>query len=47
MELVGHRTEEIYSRYNITSDSDRRAAARILDAVALQKPAGQSTASSS
>jgi integrase len=33
MELVGHRTEEIYNRYNITSDGDRRDAARKLDAV--------------
>ena len=33
MELVGHRTEEIYNRYNITSDEDRRDAARKLDGV--------------
>jgi len=38
MELVGHRTEEIYNRYNITSDSDRRDAARKLD-VAVAAPA--------
>ena len=34
MKLVGHRTEEIYNRYNITSDGDRRDAARKLDAAA-------------
>jgi hypothetical protein len=34
MELVGHRTEEIYERYNITSDTDRRDAARKQDAAA-------------
>lgn len=33
MELIGHRTEEIYNRYNITSDGDRRDAARKLDSV--------------
>lgn len=38
MELVGHRTEEIYNRYNITSDGDRREAARKLD-VAVPNPA--------
>jgi hypothetical protein len=38
MELVGHRTEAIYDRYNITSDKDLRAAARKLDAAAAAVP---------
>lgn len=45
MKLVGHRTEEIYNRYNITSDGDRRDAARKLDAAtvpaAIQRTAQQ------
>ncbi len=32
MKMVGHRTESIYNRYNITSDGDLRDAARKLDA---------------
>jgi integrase len=42
MKLVGHRTEEIYDRYNITSNADLRQAARKLDAAALA-PAKQRT----
>ena len=38
MELVGHRTEAIYDRYNITSDTDRREAARKLDGADSQQP---------
>jgi integrase len=34
MKLVGHRTESIYNRYNITSDSDVRSAAQKLDIAA-------------
>ena len=37
MKIVGHRTESMYSRYNITSDEDLRAAARTLDAAAAGK----------
>jgi integrase len=41
MELVGHRTEEIYNRYNITSNADKREAARKLDiAVSVQAQTG-------
>ena len=35
MKLVGHRTESMYERYNITSDNDLRDAARKLDAAAV------------
>jgi integrase len=38
MELVGHRTEAIYDRYNITNDTDRREAARKLDGADSQQP---------
>jgi integrase len=32
MQMVGHRTESIYNRYNLRSDGDLREAARRLDA---------------
>jgi hypothetical protein len=32
MALVGHRTESVFERYNITSGDDLRDAARRLDA---------------
>jgi integrase len=35
MKMVGHRTESIYNRYNITIDGDLRDAARKLDAAAV------------
>ena len=41
MELVGHRTEEIYNRYNITSAADQREAARKLDAANARPVLGQ------
>jgi hypothetical protein len=42
MEPVGYRTEEIYNRYNITSDGDLRDAARKLDiAVRSQRVAAR------
>jgi integrase len=45
MKMVGHRTESIYNRYNITSDGDLRAAARKLDVAAeVQQPSAQRTA---
>jgi integrase len=37
MKMVGHRTESIYNRYNITSDVDLREAARKLDVAAGRK----------
>jgi len=39
--MVGHKTESIYNRYNITSDGDLRAAARKLDAASATTLAQQ------
>jgi len=41
MKMVGHKTESIYNRYNITSDGDLRAAARKLDAASATTLAQQ------
>jgi integrase len=41
MKMVGHRTESIYNRYNITSDTDLRAAARKLDAACMPPMMGR------
>jgi hypothetical protein len=40
MELTGHRTREVFERYNITSQADRRAAVEKL-AAHLAVPAKQ------
>ena len=46
--MMGHRTENIYNRCNITSEGDLRAAARKLDAAAgVPAPDRQSASRSS
>lgn len=45
MKMVGHRTESMYNRYNITSDGDLKEAARKLDIAGVQQRSAQRAAS--